>query len=513
MTPWRSAGYRWRLLLAVCWLPFSGNLVAQSVEQRPNIVFILIDDQRYDAFSFEGHPYLETPHLDRLAREGVVFENAFVTTSLCSPSRASILTGQYAHRHQVLANRTPLDPSIPTFATVLQEAGYDTAFVGKWHMGAPDDSPRPGFHRWVSFPGQGAYNDQRLNVDGKPVETDGYLTDILTDYAVDFVKQPRSRPFLLYLSHKAVHVPFTPAPRHQGSYRGQRYPYPATMADTEENYRGKPDWVKAQRNSWHGVDGMFNHGIDFDRFVLDYAETLRGVDDSVGRVMEALAEAGVLEETLVVFSSDNGFQFGEHGLIDKRTMYEASIRVPLIVRGPFPGKKSGGGGGRLPQMVLNVDFAPTFIELAGGEVPDSIQGRSFLPILRDSGTPGRDAFLYEYFWERAFPQTPTVLGVRTDRYKLMRYHGIWDRYELYDLEADPDERNNLVGDYVTTTEVGHVEARIFGGRTPLERSFLGSGTEDEDLKVLFYRLWQRLDELIEETGAAAEPNWRPDSFK
>jgi len=480
------------------------DLRAEAAE-RPNIVFILIDDQRYDAFSFEGHPFLETPHLDRLAGEGVVFENAFVTTSLCSPSRASILTGQYAHSHRVLANRKPLDTAIPTFPVALQNAGYDTAFVGKWHMGDPDDSPRPGFDRWISFPGQGRYNDQSLNIDGVVTETDGYVTDLLTDHALAFIEEQRDSPFLLYLSHKAVHSPFTAAERHLGSYQGERYPYPSTMPDSEGNYRGKPDWVRRQRNSWHGVDGMYAGSVDFDRFVLDYAETLRSVDDSVGRVVAALSEKGILEETLIVFTSDNGFQFGEHGLIDKRTMYEASIRVPLIVRGPLGGR----GGKRLPQMDLNIDFAPTFIDIAGGEQPDSIQGRSFLPVLENPEAPGRDAFLYEYFWERAFPQTPSVLGVRTERYKLMRYHGIWDRYELYDLEADPEEKNNLIGEFVTTTGIGHVEVRVLGGRTPQEQAYLGTGAEDPALKALFARLWRRLDELIEETGAAAEPNWRP----
>ena len=476
-----------------------------AVDARPNIVFILVDDQRYDAFSFAGHPFLETPHLDQLAGDGVVFENTFVTTSLCSPSRASILTGQYAHRHQVLGNRTRLDTAIPTFAVALEVAGYDTAFVGKWHMGAPDDSPRAGFRRWVSFPGQGRYFDQPLNIDGEAVAGEGYLTDVLTDHAVSFIAEPREKPFLLYLSHKAVHTPFSAAPRHEGSYQEKRYPHPTTMADSEENYRGKPDWVRAQRNSWHGVDGMYNGSMDFDGFLLDYAETLRAVDDSVGRVVAALSAAGVLDNTLIVFSSDNGFQFGEHGLIDKRTMYEESIRVPLIVRGPLGAR----GGRRLPQMILNVDFASTFIDVAGAEIPPSMQGASFLPFLEDPEATGRDAFLYEYFWERAFPQTPTVLGVRTERFKLMRYQGIWDRYELYDLESDPEERHNLLGEFVTTTEIGHVETRVLGGRTPIEQSYLGTGTDDEALRRLFYRLWQRLDELIEETGAAAEPNWRP----
>jgi N-acetylglucosamine-6-sulfatase len=479
--------------------------VAQSPDgDRLNIVFILIDDQRYDAFSFMGHPFLETPNLDRLAQQGVVFENTFVTTSLCSPSRASILTGQYAHRHQVLANRIRLDPSIPTFATALQSAGYETAFVGKWHMGAPDDGPRPGWDRWVSFPGQGEYYGQTLNIDGQRVEQSGYITDALTDYAVEFIHREREKPFLLYLSHKAVHSPFTPAGRHRDSYLEEHYRHPETMADTEENYRGKPDWVRAQRDSWHGVDGMYAGRVDFDRFVVQYAETLRAVDDSVGRIIEALERAGQVDNTVLVFTSDNGFLFGEHGLIDKRAMYEPSIRVPLLVHAPALGE----GGRRMAAMILNVDFAPTFMELAGAELPDSVQGRSFAPFLRGEETEWRDAFLYEYFWERDFPQTPTVLGVRTDRYKLMRYHGIWDRYELYDLQEDPDERDNLIGDYVTTTEIGHVEWRVLGGDSPQIKALIGTGTEDQDLKELFRRLWARLDELIEETGAAPEPNWR-----
>jgi N-acetylglucosamine-6-sulfatase len=483
----------------------SAGVAPSAEDERLNIVFILIDDQRYDAFSFMGHPFLETPNLDRLADRGVVFDNTFVTTSLCSPSRASILTGQYAHRHQVLANRIRLDPSTPTFATVLRDTGYETAFVGKWHMGAPDDDPRPGWDRWVSFPGQGSYYGQALNIDGRTVEQPGYLTDVLTDHAVEFIRRQRQVPFLLYLSHKAVHSPFIPAERHRGSYRGRRYDHPETMADTEDNYRGKPDWVRAQRNSWHGVDGMYAGQVDFDAFVIQYAETLRAVDDSVGRIVEALDQSGQLDNTVLVFTADNGFLFGEHGLIDKRAMYEESIRVPLLVHAPALGR----GGRRVPAMILNIDFAPTLIELAGAEIPDTVQGLSFAPLLRGEDVQWRDAFLYEYFWERDFPQTPTVLGIRTDRYKLMRYHGVWDRYELYDLQQDPKERNNLIGDFVTTTQIGHVEARVLGGDTLRMRALIGAGADDPELKELFRRLWIRLDELIDENGAAREPNWRP----
>ncbi len=512
------------LLAAVCGAPLVAPAPGLAVE-RPNIVFILIDDQRHDAASALGHPFLQTPHLDRLIERGVLFENAFVTTSLCSPSRASILTGQYAHRHRVLDNRTRLDPAVPTFPVELQRAGYRTAFVGKWHMGGSSDDPRPGFDRWVSFPGQGRYHDQAFNVDGERVPRQGYTTDLITDYALDFLGQKGAAgehgeasggqpageaPFLLYVSHKAVHASFLPAERHRGSYAGQRYPPPATMPNRHENYQGKPNWVEAQRRSWHGVDGLYDNSVDFQQFALDYAETMRAVDDSVGRIVAALEQRGLLERTLLVFTSDNGFQFGEHGLIDKRTMYEASIRVPLVVSAPW--LDGGAGGLRHSEMIVNLDFAPTLLEAAGLRIPDTVQGRSFLGLLAAgpdvARPPWRDAFLYEYFWERAFPQTPTVLGVRTSRYKFMRFHGVWDRYELYDLQADPQERRNLLGAFITRHGAGNVETRLrvaaaAAARDPRNEQARGV----LELEALFDRLSVRLDELLDETGARREPSW------
>ncbi len=468
----------------------SARAQANPTGKRRNVVLILTDDQRFDALGCMGHPFLETPHLDALARDGALCENAFVTTALCSPSRASILTSLYAHAHGVLDNVTELPDSIPTFPRELQKAGYETAFMGKWHMGGARDTPRPGFDRWVSFRGQGVYNDPVLNVDGERVERKGYLTDILTDYAEEFLRRPREKPFFLFLSHKAVHAHFEPADRHRGCYADRQFPHPASMADTPENYAGKPAWVKAQRNSWHGVDGMYNKEFDFDKFARDYAETARSVDDSVGRVMEALREQGLLESTLVLFMSDNGFLFGEHGLIDKRCMYEPSIRVPLLAHCPelIP------PGTRPRQMALNIDVAPTILEAAGCSVPESFQGRSFLSALRGESTPGREAFLYEYFWERSFPQTPTVLGVRTDRYKLMQYHGVWDKYEMYDVENDPDEMHNLLGDFVQTTESGPLEGLIRRQAAP-------------EIRAVFDDLHGRLMALLEETGARPEPRW------
>lgn len=487
--------------------PTSEPRAESAPAPRPNILFILTDDQRFDALGTAGHPYLKTPNLDALAAEGVMFENAFVTTSLCSPSRASILTGLYGHAHGVLDNVTEMDPALPTFPSMLHDAGYETAFVGKWHMGGASDEPRPGFDHWVSFKGQGVYRDPVFNVNGVRAKEEGYVTDLITDHAVEWLerlrhadynvhdeKRPPGRlhpPFLLYVSHKAVHAEFDAADRHCGTYANVEHPRPDTMADTDENYRGKPDWVRRQRDSWHGVDLMYNGTTDYDRFVRDYAETMLAVDDSVGRLLDKLRALGELDRTLVVFTSDNGFQFGEHGLIDKRTMYEASIRVPMIARCPA----LFSGGRRAREMALNVDLAPTFLEAAGVPVPESMHGRSLLPLLRAEGVPWRDAFLYEYFWERGFPQTPTVLGVRTDRYKFMQTHGVWDRLELYDLANDPDERNNLLGEYMIRGEGGTMESLVERKAPP-------------ELKSLMREMRGRLRTLLEEVGCAEEPNWR-----
>jgi len=462
---------------------------ANAAAAPRNIVLILTDDQRYDALGVLN-PYFDTPNLDALAQGGILFEHAFVTTALCSPSRGSILTGQWAHRHGVLDNVTALPEDTPTFPRMLQGAGYETAFIGKWHMGGESDAPRPGFDHWISFRGQGVYLNQVFNVNGKATPTQGHNVDRVTDFALEFLRTPREKPFMLYVSHKAVHADFVPAERHAGSYTGRQYAHPDTMADTEENYAGKPAWVRAQRNTWHGVDGMYNNTVDFDDFTRRYAETLRSVDDSVGKIVAELKAQGLLESTLLVFMSDNGFMFGEHGLIDKRTMYEESIRVPFIAHCP----ELFAGGQRRAQMVLNVDICPTFLEAAGVDIPETVQGRSFLPMLTRPDAPGRDAFAYTYFWERDFPQTPTVLGVRTDRYKLMRFHGIFDRYELYDLQADPHETNNLIGDIFVTTEAGRIEYRIRAGA-------------DEATRAIFNHLDTRLNQLLDEIGCRSEPQW------
>lgn len=461
-------------------------LLAQS--KKRNLVFILGDDHRYDMMSCMGHPWLKTPHLDRLARGGVRLENAFVTTSLCSPSRASILTGQYGHAHGVLDNVSPLPSKLLTFPQVLQKHGYRTALIGKWHMGGDSDEPRPGFDRWVSFRGQGTYTDPVLNKDGQRTPVKGYVSDLLTDEALRFVNENKDRPFLLYLGHKAVHADFTPAPRHQDLYTNEKIPYPKSMADTEENYRGKPAWLRAQRNSWHGVDGMYNKRVNFDQFYRDYCRTLMALDESVGRVYAELEAKGLLNDTLIIYMGDNGFQFGEHGLIDKRTMYEPSMRVPMIAHCPdlFSGGRTASG------MALGMDVCPTMLAAAGAPIPQTVHGRSLLPLLTERSPEWRTEFLYEYFWERDFPQTPTVLGIRTDQYSLMNYHGVWDLDELYDVRRDPDQMRNLLADVRVTTQGGRLFNQI----------------KDPELKQLVGNLLERRNRILSQTGGLREPKWQ-----
>jgi len=459
-----------------------------------NVVFILADDHRFDFMGFMGKvKFLETPHMDRMAREGAHLQNAFVTTSLCSPSRASILTGQFSHKHGVVDNNTDIQPGLVFFPEYLQQLGYKTAFMGKWHMGHDSDEPRPGFDKWISFRGQGQYYNGTLNVDGKKVTATKHISDELTDYAVDWLKQERDKPFFLYLSHKAVHAMFEPAERHLDRYKDVPLEYPASMADTEANYRGKPQWVKEQRNSWHGVDYMYHGQMDFDTFYRRYCETLLSVDDSIGRVLDCLKEIGQGDSTLVLYMGDNGFCFGEQGLIDKRHMYDPSMRVPLLAYCPEviqPGTK-------VTQLVQNIDIAPTVLEAAGARPPAHMDGRSILPLLAGRQIPWRDAVFYEYYWEANFPQTPTTFGVRTGRYKLIHYHGVWETDELYDVQNDPDEMNNLIDQPEHRTLVASLRKRMYdwlertgGMQIPLRREVGGKSDKRGPKAVKEFKFYE-----------------------
>lgn len=450
-----------RIIVLMIGLFVSAAVYAQ---QKPmNIIYILSDDHRYDAMGFMNKIQgLQTPALDRMAAEGAHLKNAFVSTALCSPSRASILTGQYAHSHLVVDNDAPLPKNLVFFPQYLQKKGYQTAFLGKWHMGNTDDQPQPGFDYWLSFQGQGVYYTPTFNINGARVlqPQGSYTTDLLTNYALDWLnKRDKKRPFFVYLSHKGVHAEFEPAKRHEGKYAKLPIICPPSMyltatdsskhygvmtaPQTIVNFRDIPEWVRLQRYSWHGVDYMYHGTIPFDDFYHRYLETLQAVDESVERVLTWVTEQGLQDNTMVVYMGDNGFSFGEHGLIDKRHAYEESMRVPLLIWAPGMVKPRS----VLDQVIMNVDLAPTFLELAGVARPAHLQGYSFADLLKGKNVPwSRKAVFYEYYWEAAFPQTPTTFAVRTDRYKYITYNGVWDINELFDLQSDPYEMNNLIRD-------------------------------------------------------------------
>ncbi len=327
----------------------------------------------------KAQPFLQTPNMDRLAREGAHCKNTFVTTSLCSPSRASMLTGKYAFQHRIVDNNTAIPKGTVFFPQYLQQAGYKTAFIGKWHMGNGGDEPQPGFDRWVSFKGQGTYLPSKngLNVDGRHVPQKGYITDELTDYAIDWIsQQPKDQPYFLYLSHKAVHAEFIPADRHKGRYANAEFRVPESLTAPQDPSSPRPTWVQNQSNSWHGMEFPFyDSHLSIADYYKRYAETLLAVDESLGRIFELLEQRGELDSTFIAFAGDNGFCFGEHGLIDKRQAYEESMRIPLLVRCP----ELIAAGTVLNEVVANIDFMPTFLDAASVAAPEGLAGRSFLP--------------------------------------------------------------------------------------------------------------------------------------
>jgi N-acetylglucosamine-6-sulfatase len=434
--------------------------LARKPGARPrNVVIVLTDDHRYDLMGVMGHPFVETPHMDSVAKNGALFANAFVTTALCSPSRASMLTGLYAHRHRVVDNNNPIPAGTTFFPQHLRRAGYATAFVGKWHMGGEIDHPQPGFDHWVSFKGQGTYlpSANGLNVNGRRVPQKGYITDELTDYALEWLNgRDGSKPFFLMLSHKGVHSEFIPAERHKGRYAGKRRPQPPTESPAAPD-ANRPTWVANQRNSWHGIEFPYHSNLDVDAYYRSYAETLLAVDDSLGRVLGWLKDRKLEDETLVIYLGDNGFMFGEHGLIDKRTAYEASMRIPLLMQAPglIP------AGTRVAGVAANIDLASTVLDAAGLVPPPNLDGTSLLPLATGAVAKVRDALLYEYYWERNFPQTPTMHALRTDRFKYIHYHGIWDTDELFDLEADPGESRNVIADPAFAATVRDLNRQLF----------------------------------------------------
>ena len=426
------------------------------VPPPPNIVVVLVDDLRWDDVAIAGHPFVETPHIDRLAIEGTRFLNAFAATPLCSPSRATILTGQYAHTHGIIDNtaRDAASHELPTFAIPLAAAGYRTAFIGKWHMGN-DDTRRPGWSRWVAMKGQGEAMDPMLNVDGERQRTTGHVTDVLNDYALEFVRESSGKPFMLFLAHKALHPNFiqrddgstgtvagqpegfVPAERHRGRYATATVPRRPNAGIT-------PVRKPALQREIPGLPALGPATVTSDTDVRSRLEMLLGVDESLGRILRLLEELGQLENTVVILTGDNGYFYGEHGLNEERRLaYEESARVPLIIRYP----KVARVGATPAQLVQTIDLAPTILALAG--VTDAVQrqGRSLVPLLEGRTPPWRSSLLIEYYSDTVFPRILTMgyEAVRTERHKYIRYTELAGMDELYDLDADPFEMDNLIG--------------------------------------------------------------------
>jgi N-acetylglucosamine-6-sulfatase len=403
--------------------------------------------------------------MDRLAVEGAYFPNAFVTTSLCSPNRASLLTGAYAHRHGVRINAlSDPDPAIPKFPQLLQASGYETAHIGKWHM-APTSAPRPGYDYWLSFKSQGTYLNPTLNENGRIFTQQGYLTDILTDYAIRFLRRARDKPFFLMLSHKAPHSPYEPASRYQKAFATATLPKGETFDDTLAD---KPKWLRRYAQYGARSDNRKKStptSVPKGKLkpkrrlslVVNYLRMLKAVDDSLGGILDTLEAMDELDKTLVIFTSDNGLFLGEHQLRFKKLMYEESIRVPLIIRYP----KFVPAGTIRTEIVASIDIAPTLLHIAGVDVPDTVQGHSLLPLLKNEAVNWRKSLLYEYFADRMYPGIPTILGVRTERWKYIITPDFpEDIDELYDLQNDPNELVNLVSNPQYTDVLATMQAEL-----------------------------------------------------
>ncbi|HEX9730081.1 MAG TPA: sulfatase [Gemmatimonadales bacterium] len=454
----------------------------------PNVVVIVVDDWRWDEFAAAGHPYLQTPNIDRLAAEGALFTNSFHAVPLCSPNRASLLTGQYPSRHGIIDNvaRSLASHGLNTFPRALQRHGYETGFLGKWHMGN-DPTPRPGFDYWVGLPGQGRTINPVLFEDGALHEVTGYVTDILTDRAVSFVSRTRDKPFLLYLAHKAVHPDarqlddgsvdlnypsrYIPAPRHTRLYENDVFRRRPNVVSSPDDLRDKPALrralaYRASDDITRSFGGILDPGTS-EETIRRRAEMLLAVDEGLGRLMDALSAQGILDQTMIVLTSDNGFFYGEHGLsLERRLPYEESIRNPLLIR--YPARVAAGM--RIPQLALSVDVAPTILEMAGAPVGDHIQGRSLVPLFDGDASGWRRSLLVEFYtYENPMPWLLDMdyRAVRTDRYKYIHWMQHPDLDELYDLEADPYEMRNLVDDPV----VGRVRLDL---RAELGRLVLGA---------------------------------------
>lgn len=470
-------------ILLLCLL-FTGTLgSAQSTSRKPNIVVIFSDDHALQAISAYGSPHIKTPNIDRIAREGALFNHALCTNSICAPSRAVLLTGKYNHLNGQIDNRTTtvMDTRQPSFPKYLQENGYTTSWIGKWHI---SNTPRY-FDYWKVLPGQGVYyNPDFIRMDSSRIRMPGYATDIVTDEALQWLDKGRAddKPFCLVIGHKTSHREWMPDIRDLDAFKGKPFAVPPTFFDKYEGRKAAAhqemeikdlrwDWdlkVNAgnlpiitrmdatQRAGWEAYYEKENALLDttkmtreqialwkYQRYMHDYMACVLSMDRNIGRVLDYLDQHGLAENTIVLYSSDQGFYLGEHGWYDKRFMYEPSLHMPLVMR--FPGRIKPGT--QVDKMVVSIDFAPTLLDLAGVGIPADMQGVSFRPLITSGKTPSWRKSMYYHYYE--YPDPHRVLphyGVRTDRYKLICfYEGAAKSWELFDLKKDPDELFNLIG--------------------------------------------------------------------
>ncbi len=484
----------------------------------PNILYIMSDDHGYQAMSCYGGDLIKTPHLDRIAEEGVLFTRAFVTNSLCSPSRAALLTGKFSNKNGLYINRgghNDFDGSQMTFPKLLQQAGYQTAMIGKWHL-----KSRPtGFDYWNILPGQGQYYNPDFIEMGTRRRHEGYVTHLITDFALKWLaRRDTSRPFLLMVHEKAPHRPWMPDTVTFGLFRGEQFPLPENYFDDYAGRRGAREQkmsvirdmdlaydlkmvdpegeirtryrpyiesmlerlTPAQRAAWEReyvpqaeafkrarLTGRELAVWKLRRYLTDYLRCVASLDSEVGRLLDYLDSTGLARNTLVVYSSDQGFYLGEHGWFDKRFMYEESFRTPLIMRYPAFKKR-----GRIDALVQNIDLAPTFLDYAGVAVPPEIQGLSLKPLLQQEQTSWRRALYYHYYEFPCEHDTRRHYGIRTSRYKLIHFYYDFDEWELFDLQKDPHEMHNLYGDpayaQVTVTLKHQLDSlrRMYGDTLP-----------------------------------------------
>ena len=477
--------------------------------KTPNIIFIMTDDHAYQAISAYGSKLMQTPNIDRLANEGMLFENAYVTNSICSPSRAVALTGKFSHLNGVRDNLDVFDPSQVTFPKILQKNGYETAVVGKWHL----KSEPTGFDFWKVLPDQGHYYDPKFRTSKGTLQEDGYVTDITTDLAIQYLDSIRNKekPFLLMYHHKAPHRQWWPSMEDLEAYKDTEIPSPSTLYDNYIN-RGTAakeaemrigdhmalsadnkihpdilddmkleeflDWYESaylerydrlddeEKKKWDKVYGEINEDFKenapkgkaltfwkYQRYMQDYLGCLKSVDRNIGRLLEHLDKKGLTDNTVIIYTSDQGFYLGEHGWFDKRFMYEPSFRTPLIMRYPQMIKAKS----KNRDLVQNLDFAPTLLDFADVEIPKEMQGRSMLPLFKEDNSNWRDALYYHYYEYPGIHMVKRHYGIRTERYKLIHFYYDVNEWELYDLRNDPDEMNNVYGhpDYKKIQEMMH----------------------------------------------------------